>query len=159
MFFQIMQPLLKGCLSLTLVLTAEGELISVTVLPKPQQSGEDAAALSTPLSLTGTAAELDEQFAGIIGKYDAARTDLAEQLETTTAVIEAAKAASSTKATTALKKAGSKADTTASVIAPSGSSEEGGGEDEEDESGTAGAAPAAAVIPAAPSAEIPNLFG
>lgn len=76
--------------------------LSVTVLPKPKATGEDAAVLSTPLSLTATAAELDEGFVQILGEYVATHQSLSEQMENTKAILEAAKSESQKKATTAI---------------------------------------------------------
>jgi len=160
MFFKSLQPILKGCISLSVILAAgEGDMLTITVLPKPKASGEDAAVLSTPLSLTGTIAELDEKFAEIIGKYDAARIDLEEQLETTTAVLDAAKKASSSKATSALKKTSQKSDAQASASGSSSSKSASGDDETDDETATAGATiPVASTASTAVAAEVPNLF-
>lgn len=140
-------------LSMSLVLNTDGT-ITVTVMPKGKKEGENA--LNTPLSITGTAEELDAEFAGILAKYDGKRLSLAEQFEATEAILEVAKKEASKKATTAVKKGSSKASTGTDLAAS-------GGEEEEEEPGdgnassesTAPASPAASTAPAAaPAANI-----
>ena len=101
MFFQSLAELLSHTNGITLWLcpAPNGE-ITVAVKPMPKQ-GDDAT-LSTPLTLTGTPAELDEQFAAHLQSFSTARQSLAEQLETTKAVLEAAKKDSQSKATKAV---------------------------------------------------------
>ena len=102
MFTQL-QELLKDCASVNLILAMnKNGTLSVTVLPKPKATGEDAAALSTPLSLTATAAELDEGFVQILSEYVGTHQSLSEQMENTKAILEAAKTESQKKATTAI---------------------------------------------------------
>lgn len=102
MFTQL-SALLKDCASVNLIMAMnKNGTLSVTVLPKPKATGEDAAALSTPLSLTATAAELDEGFVQILGEYVSTHQSLSEQMENTKAILEAAKTESQKKATTAI---------------------------------------------------------
>ena len=103
--FQALQTLLAVCasLSVTLVSNANGT-ITVTVIPKSNKGSENSAALNTPLSLTGTPEELDAEFVSILSKYTDSHKSLAEQLETTEAILEAAKKEAATKATKAVTK-------------------------------------------------------
>lgn len=98
MMFQSLQSLLAGG-TLTLAITANKDG-TITVLTVPTGEG----ALSQPLALTATAAELDAQFADAIGTFSASRKSLVEQMETTAAVIAAAKQESAGKAVKALTK-------------------------------------------------------
>lgn len=101
MFTQL-KPLLAKNSSLNLTLTeAEDGQITVLVVPKPKLT-KDAETLKTPLLLTGTSEELDEQFPGLVSEYVTAQASLAEQLETTTAILDAAKKESQKKATKAV---------------------------------------------------------
>src|ERR1700722_17595179 len=61
--FQELIPLLAQRILLLTLSRASDEQISVNVIPKPLKTdqGDDHGALSTALSLTGTAKELDEQ--------------------------------------------------------------------------------------------------
>ncbi len=105
MFTQL-EALLKNCTNVTVILASNKDnTLSVTVLPKSKDTGDNAAALSTPLSLTATAAELDAEFVNVLGGYVNKHQSLAEQLENTNAILEAAKTESQKKATTAISKA------------------------------------------------------
>lgn len=111
MFKQI-APLLATCTSLTIILaTNKDGSISATVLPKSKQVGDDVIALNTPLSVTATAEELDENFAKVLTDYVSSHQSLAQQLENTTTILEAAKAESQKKAATTISKASTKSDT------------------------------------------------
>ena len=134
-------------LSVSLVLNADGT-ITVTVLPKGKKEGENA--LNTPLSLTGTAEELDAEFAETLAKYNGTRLSLAEQLEATNAILEAAKQEASKKATTAVKK-GSKASTPASPAASGDNDED--DENPEDSSGDSSTPPASTAASEAKPAD------
>lgn len=107
MFFQNLKPLLEGGaqLAVTIVPIQDGTL---TVIVMPSSKGTKDAALATPLSLTGTAEELDAEFATLLSSYVGARKSLIEQVEATTTVLEAAKNASQKKATDALTGKGTK---------------------------------------------------
>lgn len=87
--FTELAPLAKST-TLNVIVTAEGENLRVIVMPKAAKEGENPA-LSTPLSLVGTPAELDAQFATIITGYTASRTSLEEALLASQTVMEAAK--------------------------------------------------------------------
>lgn len=76
---------------LHLTITAQGDDLRVVVLPKPKDGAN--AALSTPLALTASPAELNEKFVATLSSYTASRKSLEETLEETTNFIEAAKQA------------------------------------------------------------------
>ena len=61
--FQELMPLLAQRILLLTFSRVSDEKISVNVIPKPLKSDQqdDDAALTTPLSVTGTPKELDEQ--------------------------------------------------------------------------------------------------
>jgi PRTRC genetic system protein E len=123
--FKQMQKFLSTCTAVTIILAeGKGEAISVTVIPKPKQTGDGAQALSTPLHLEGTPAELDEQFADLLTKYQEARQSLVDQMEATTAVLAAAKAEQAKKSTNAVKKAASPSK--AGTVADDDEGDEGG---------------------------------
>jgi len=87
--------------NLTLAMNKNGTL-SVTVIPKPKATGDDAAALTTPLLLVATPEELDEGFVKILGEYVDTHQSLSQQVENTKAILEAAKTESQKKATSAI---------------------------------------------------------
>lgn len=158
--FQAMQTLLAACASITLSMVANGNgTITVTVIPKANKGGDENASLNTPLSLTGTAEELDAEFAGILAKYSDSHKSLAEQLEATEAILDAAKKEASTKATKAIK-VGAK--TASATPENSGTGENGGGEHDDDENPggqTTDAASAAGPAAAKPEKSDNNLWG
>ena len=95
--FQMLQGLIPSGSSLSLTLTGNTDnTISVVVVPKGN------GAMAYPLAITGTAAELDEQFAEAIASFSGARKSLAEQIEATTAVLDAAKKESAEQAVKAV---------------------------------------------------------
>lgn len=147
MFFQSLAELLSHTNGITLWLcpAPNGE-ITVAVKPMPKQ-GDDST-LSTPMTLTGTPAELDEQFATHLQGFSAARQSLAEQLETTKAVLEAAKKDSQSKATKAVTGKG-KTSSTPEPNLEGGADEDGSGQPTQD--ATHGDTSQAAQQPAAAS--------
>ncbi len=76
---------------LHLTITVQGDDLRVVVLPKPKDGAN--AALSTPLALTASPAELDEKFVATLSSYTASRKSLETTLEETTNFMEAAKQA------------------------------------------------------------------
>lgn len=134
--FKQLSPLLETCTSLTIILAANKDgTISATVLPKSKQTGEDAAALNTPLSVKATADELDTNFAQVLTDYVGSHQSLTEQLENTQSILDAAKAESQKKAATAISKASTKPATPKVTKAvPSDDGEE-GNEDGDEETG------------------------
>lgn len=146
--FKALQTLLAACASLSVFLVAnDNGTITVTVIPKPKNDGDNAS-LNTPLTLTGTAEELDAEFAGIMSSYSEKRLSLAEQLAVTETILDAAKKESATKATQGIKKAAAPGKASASTVA--------GDDDDEDE----GSAPAAPIVAGAakPAETAVNLF-
>ena len=100
--FTALQTILAGVTSLNLSLVANGDdTITVTVTPKGSKAGNT---LDTPLSLTASAAELDEGFAGLLLAYSSKRQNLADQLAATEAILEAAQKEESDKAQKSLAK-------------------------------------------------------
>jgi len=78
--FQQLVPLLRQR-SVLLTVTPLGEdQIRVNVLPKKLADGENAA-LTTPMSFTGTAAELDAQLANAIVSFVASHLELKNTLD------------------------------------------------------------------------------
>jgi PRTRC genetic system protein E len=133
--FKQLQALLKNGGSINMLIAGNKDgTLSVTVLPKPSKTGDDTAALSTPLSLTATADELDAEFVTLLSNYVGSHESLAEQIENTNAILEAAKKESQKKATTSISKS-STAKPAAVSAADVTSGSEGGGEDEDDENG------------------------
>ena len=98
--FQELVPLVKASDKVVITLSMKGD--DMTVVVAPTVSKPDDAALVAPIALTATPAELDAEFANAIGGVTQARQGLAEQVESTKAVIQAATAAQSNKATKAL---------------------------------------------------------
>lgn len=102
-------PLLaRYSLGFDLVAGAEG-VVTLTIIPRKAEGAKAALepAEARPISITGTAAEIDEQLAlgtdGALGQIFVARRDLAEQLAEQRSAAEQAKAAASAKAKPAAK--------------------------------------------------------
>jgi PRTRC genetic system protein E len=133
----------------TLMLTAEGDRITVTVIPKPK-SDSDCAALRTPLVITGTAEELDEGFASVLSGYVSAHKSLADQLAETQAVLDSAKKESAAKAVKTAVKSAPKAAVSLDELADEGDAEG------DEEVGEVESKPAAVQQPVAvkPKAEV-----
>lgn len=107
--FTKLKPLLAGLTSLTVSLVANADdTITVTVTPKGSKTG---STLDTPLSLTGTAAELDEGFAEVLSGYTGKRQNLSDQLAATEAILEAAQQEAADKAKKSLAKPAKKSST------------------------------------------------
>lgn len=101
--FQVLSQLLASSSSVELFVTGDSENLTVTVIPKVTDAKE--AALKTPLSLTGTPAELDEGFAQALATYVTARKSLADQVAQTAAILDAAKKQEAAKAVKSAPKA------------------------------------------------------
>jgi len=115
MFTQL-SALLKDCSSVNIIMAMnKNGTLSVTVIPKPKATGEEAAALGTPLNLVATPAELDDGFVQALGEYVNSHQSLTEQMENTKAILEAAKTESQKKATTAISNSSKAAKTKPSV--------------------------------------------
>jgi PRTRC genetic system protein E len=78
--FQQLVPLLRQRSVLLTVTALEEDQIRVNVLPKKLADGENAA-LTTPMSFTGTAAELDVQLPDAIVSFVASHVELKNTLE------------------------------------------------------------------------------
>jgi PRTRC genetic system protein E len=77
--FQQLAPLLRQRSVLLTVTSLEEDQIRVNVLPKKLADGENAA-LTTPMSITGTAAELDAQLPDAIVSFVASHLELKNTL-------------------------------------------------------------------------------
>src|SRR6202012_5121642 len=78
--FQQLVPLLRQRSVLLTVTSLEEDQIRVNVLPKKLADSENAA-LPTPMSFTGTAAELDAQLPGAIVSFVASHLELKNTLD------------------------------------------------------------------------------
>lgn len=135
---------------------------TVVVQPRPDATTEPA--LNTALALTGTEAELNDEFIGALTTYQVAWAGLKEQADATAEVLAAARAASSGKAAKAIQ--GATGPKKAALPAPAGKAapqvndgdeeEQDGGDGDEghEEVGTG-----AAVASRSQGAETINLFG
>ena len=142
MFVELAQMAKAG--PVTIIVTGDEKSLQVTVCPK------GAGPLATPISLTGSPAELDAEIAHCLLRFQGARKSLQEQMDATTAVLEEAKKASAGDAAKALSKAASKP-SKAAVMAD----EEGDGEG--DDGGCCEAAPAVGNTSAATPSDNPFL--
>uniref|UniRef100_UPI003F492EF2 PRTRC system protein E n=1 Tax=Cupriavidus taiwanensis TaxID=164546 RepID=UPI003F492EF2 len=100
--FTELAALVRASEKVVVTLTMQGDLMSIVVVPVIKNAAD--AALTTPLALSATPAELDEGFAQALAGVTAARQSLAEQAEATKSLLEAAKSSQSSKATKALAK-------------------------------------------------------
>ncbi|MWL91398.1 PRTRC system protein E [Cupriavidus sp. SW-Y-13] len=122
--FTELAPLVRAADKVVLTLSMTGEAMTVVVMPVIKNAAD--AALTTPLSLTATPAELDAEFAATLTGVTNSHRSLAEQAEATKSILDAAKSTQSTKATKALAKAAT----------PSGGAAADGNDDDEDDAGT-----------------------
>jgi PRTRC genetic system protein E len=90
--FQELIPLLAQRILLLTLSRASDEQISVNVIPKPLKTdqGDDHGALSTALSLTGTAKELDEQLPRQLLEFVEAHLGLSSTLKSAKEQMDAA---------------------------------------------------------------------
>jgi len=111
--FQQLVPLLRGRSVVLTVTSLEEDQIRVNILPKKLADGENTA-LTTPMSFTGTAAELDAQLPDAIVSFVASHLELKSTLdrakEEMAAAAKAAQDEARNKSKTAKK--------TAQVVAP-----------------------------------------
>ena len=77
--FQQLVPLLRQRSILLTVTLLEDDQVRVNVMPKKIAEGENTA-LTTPMSFTGTAAELDEQLPAAISSFVASHLELKNTL-------------------------------------------------------------------------------
>ncbi len=105
--FRELAPLLRQRAVLLTVTHLEEDQIRVNVLPKQVGTGENTA-LTTPLSVTGTAAELDEQLPQALVQFVGKHLELKNTIETAKAEMDAAaklaKEEAKSKAKTNVKK-------------------------------------------------------
>jgi PRTRC genetic system protein E len=78
--FQQLVPLLRQRSVLLTVTLVEDDQVRVNVMPKKIAEGENTA-LTTPMSFTGTATELDEQLPAAISSFVASHLELKNTLE------------------------------------------------------------------------------
>jgi PRTRC genetic system protein E len=78
--FQQLVPLLRQRSVLLTVTLVEDDQVRVNVMPKKIAEGENTA-LTTPMSFTGTATELDEQLPAAISSFVASHLQLKNTLE------------------------------------------------------------------------------
>ena len=106
--FQQLVPLLRQRSVLLTVTSLDEDQIRVNVMPKKLADGENAA-LTTPMSFTGTAAELDVQLPDAIVSFVASHLELKNTLdrakEEMTAAAKAAQDEARSKSKTAKKAA------------------------------------------------------
>lgn len=112
--FKELAPLLRQRPVVLLLNPLEGDTLRVIVMPKKLNDTEDAA-LATPVSVTGTPEELDEQLPGTLTQYVGAHLELKNTLQIAKdemdAAAKAAKAKNTSKpgnATVAASKSGDK---------------------------------------------------
>jgi PRTRC genetic system protein E len=81
--FQELMPLLAQRLLLLTLSRVSDEQISINVIPKPLKSdqSDDDGALTTPLSVTGTPRDLDEQLPGQLVAFVEAHLGLSSTLK------------------------------------------------------------------------------
>ncbi len=145
--FTALQTLLATLASLTVSLVANTDgTITVTVIPK---GGKEGNTLDTPLTLTGTAAELDEGFAGILTRYANKRQNLSDQLAATEAILEAAQKEAADKAKKSIAKPANK---TSAPITDEAEGLDDESDDEGDANSTAPTSPVSSTEASTPAA-------
>ena len=90
--FQELMPLLAQRILLVTLSRVSDEQISVNIIPKPVKSDaqDDGAALTTPLCVTGTPKELDEQLPGQLVEFVETHLGLSSTLKSAKEQMEAA---------------------------------------------------------------------
>jgi PRTRC genetic system protein E len=126
--FSELVPLVRASEKVVLTLSMQGDTMSVVVVPVVKNPADGA--LTTPLALAASPAELDAGFADAVSTVTDARQSLAEQAEATKSILDAAKSTQSAKATKALVKA-----------SPTSTSSAADADDEDGEDGEGGATP------------------
>lgn len=87
--FTQLSPLLDLCTSLVLILSKQGDMITVVTQPRPNASSPDG--LRTQLSLTGTAQDLDAEFPDALQNHATQMKSIGAQVAEAAAQIEAEK--------------------------------------------------------------------
>jgi PRTRC genetic system protein E len=119
--FEELMPLLTERVLILTMSRVSAEEISVNVIPRPlksDQQGNDAA-LTTPLSITGTPKELDEQLPGQLVEFVETHLGLSSTLKSAVEQMEAAAKAAreaAKKSTNAKSHGGSSKNATASAV-------------------------------------------
>jgi PRTRC genetic system protein E len=113
--FQQLVPLLRQRSVLLTVTALEEDQMRVNVLPKKLADGENAA-LTTPMSFTGTAAELDAQLPDAIVSFVASHLELKNTLDRAKEEMAAAAKAAQDEVRNKSKTAKKSAPATAPVI-------------------------------------------
>jgi PRTRC genetic system protein E len=149
--FKELAPLLRQRSVLLSLTRLEDDTIRVNVFPKKLADGENEA-LTTPLSVTGTAEELDAQLPSALTEYVGLNLGLSSTLETVKEqVAAAAKAAKDDARSKAAKPATGKTEPAKTVAASTSAAkpQSGGGRRQEDPSrcGEAGRAQQARPTP------------
>jgi len=95
--FKELAPYLRQRAVLLTVTHLEDEQIRVNIVPQKLKDGENAA-LTTPLTLTGTADELDQELPATVVNFVAAHLELKNTLDRAKAEMDAAAKAAQTEA-------------------------------------------------------------
>ncbi|AAP86060.1 ParB-related ThiF-related cassette protein E domain-containing protein (plasmid) [Cupriavidus necator H16] len=103
--FTELVPLVRASDKVVVTLSMHGDVMSVVVLPVIKNAAD--AALTSPLVLSATPADLDAEFAAAVTSVSESHRSLAEQAEATKSILDAAKSTQSSNATKALAKAAS----------------------------------------------------
>ena len=119
--FQELMPLLAQRILLLTLSRVSDEQISVNIVPKPLKSNQqdDGAALTTPLAVTGSPKELDEQLPGQLVEFVETHLGLSSTLKSAKEQMEAAAKAAreaAKKSTNAKSHGGSSKNATASAV-------------------------------------------
>ena len=110
--FKELVPILRNRAVVLTVSALDDDQIRVNVVPKKMKDGDNDA-LTTPLSVTGTAEELDAQLASTLVGFVASHLEMKSALEKARSEMDAA-----TKAAQAVARAKSKAPVTRAAFKP-----------------------------------------
>ena len=121
--FQQLVPLLRQRSVLLTVTSLEDDQIRVNVIPKKLKEGENNA-LTTPMSFTGTAAELDEQLPDSIVSFVASHLELKNTLARAREEMDAAAKAAQEEARNKAKNKKKPASESAGKIDPAAEEEQ-----------------------------------
>jgi PRTRC genetic system protein E len=156
--FQALQPLLTTVASLTISMVENADgTITLTVIPIGVKKGSN---LDSQMSITATAAELDDGFTVHLASYTAKRETLANQLAATEATLEAMQKEAADKAKKSIAKPAKKSSTPSSDN-PEGSDDDENGDDDTGASCTASASTEQTSTATTPAAATPasDLWG
>jgi PRTRC genetic system protein E len=119
MFSQLDALLAEASASLLLTITRSPDgRLCVTVLPQMPEGTKTCAGLATPLSVIGTAAELDAGLAQALSEYVAPHVSLQQQVQASAAVLAAAKTELAAKVTKATQKPAAASKAKPTSVAP-----------------------------------------